>query len=150
MTQLWRVLVKVYLMTQHDKLVSLCLMISDMNISIDFPYFSVFDPPSRANFDPRANLKSFVEIDWFDGVLCRFEQYFSHITVTVHFPGLHQYWARALKVSSPRTHPWKTQRIKDGSNPGPLDYPWIWAHQKIPLIWAHLIFLLCGNETIDQ
>ena len=41
-------------------------------------------------------------IDWLNGVLRRFQQYFSHITATAHiihvFPGFHQYQAGLWSV----------------------------------------------------
>ena len=41
------------------------------------------------------------KVDWLNDVLCHFQQYFSHITVTAHivhvFPGFNQYKAGALK-----------------------------------------------------
>ena len=61
-----------------------------------------------------------------NGVLRRFQQYFSPITATVHiihvFPGFHQYYARALKCLAQGHSQEKTQRIQCGSNPGSLDY----------------------------
>ena len=45
----------------------------------------------------KKNTEGIVEklVEWLNGVLRRFQQYFSHITATAHiihvFPGLHQY-----------------------------------------------------------
>ena len=61
-----------------------------------------------------------------NGVLRRFQQYFSHITATAHI--IHVFLGftstrLGSEVSCPRTLPRKkTQRIQCGSNPGPLDY----------------------------
>ena len=61
-----------------------------------------------------------------NGDLRCFQQYFSHITATVHmvhvFPGFHQYQAGALKCFAQGHSNEKTQRIQSGSNPGPLEY----------------------------
>ena len=66
-------------------------------------------------------------VGWLNGVLRRFQQYFSHIIMTVHFihlfPGFHQYskaWPLKCLVQG-HSHE-KTQRIQCGSNTGPLDY----------------------------
>ena len=64
-------------------------------------------------------------IDWLNGALRRFYQYFSHITATAHI--IHAFLGftstrLGSEVSCPRTLPRKNQRIQCGSNPGPLDY----------------------------
>ena len=68
-------------------------------------------------------LKAFV-IERLNGVLCRFQQHFSHTMAKAHiihvfpvFPVLS--WGS--EVSCPRTLPQKTQRTQCGSNPAPLD-----------------------------
>ena len=64
---------------------------------------------------------------WLNGVLRRFQQYFSHITATVHiihvFPGFSSTGTRLGLLSVlPKDPPMKkTQRIQCRSNPGPLD-----------------------------
>ena len=64
--------------------------------------------------------------DWLNGVLCRFQQYFNHITATAHtidvFPAFQQYWAGAQKCLAQGHSHEKTQRIQCSSNPGHLDY----------------------------
>ena len=59
-------------------------------------------------------------------VVCRFQQYFSHITATVQiihvFPWFHQYKPGALKCLAQGHSHEKTWRLQYGSNPGPLDY----------------------------
>ena len=46
-------------------------------------------------FNPLPNDKILDVVGWLNGVLGRFQQYFSHITAIVHiihvFPGFHQY-----------------------------------------------------------
>ena len=64
-------------------------------------------------------------IDWLNGVLRCFYQYFSHIMATIHI--IHAFLGftstrLGSEVSCPRTLPKKTHRIQWGSNPGPLDY----------------------------
>ena len=53
------------------------------------------------------------KLNSFNGVLRRFQQYFSHIMVTAYiihvFPGFHQYWAGALSVL-PKETPTKKPR----------------------------------------
>ena len=47
------------------------------------------------------NVKGHCELECLNDILCRFQQYFSHITVTAHIihvlTGFHQYWVGALK-----------------------------------------------------
>ena len=70
--------------------------------------------------------ENFWLINWLNGVLRRFQQYFSHITARAHiihvFPGLHQYYAGAQKCVAQGHSQEKTQRIQCSSNPEPLDY----------------------------
>ena len=78
-----------------------------------------------------------------------FRQYFSHSTATVHiihvFPWFHQYYAGALKCLAQGHSHEKTQRIKYGSNPGPLDY----ESKTLPLSHAGpLVHLDSLSETL--
>ena len=59
-----------------------------------------------------------------NGVLCCFQQYFTHIMVTNHttFMSFLVSPIPGSEMSCPRTLPQKTQRIQCSSNPGPLDY----------------------------
>ena len=64
-------------------------------------------------------------IDWLNGILCCFQQYFSHLTATAHiihvFPGFHQYLAGLWSVL-PTDTPWKKPR---GSSVAQTQDRWI-------------------------
>ena len=85
-------------------------------------------------------------LDWLNGVLPHFQQYFNHITATAHIihDFLHQYYAGALKCLAQGYSHEKTQRIHCGSNPGPLDY----ESNILPL--SYILLLLRGEAVRDK
>ena len=96
-------------------------------------------------------------------VLYHFQQYFIHITATVHiihvFPGFHKYLAGAQIHSHE-----KTQRIQCGSNSGPLDYQsntlplshagtpgllWMTKPHRTPSLIIYLDHMICTIQFFN-
>ena len=89
-------------------------------------------------------------IDWLNGVLRRFQQYFSHITATVHiihvFPGFHQYQAWPWSVLPKDIPTKKPRRSSAAQTQDPWNTSQTLSHEG-PALWEHLVGFLYPHKT---